>query len=382
LKILVCSANMYPPFRSSGIGNVIFNIVRHLHNAENEIDVCVPVEGDIKLLNENLIKKNINFIYNHYGISVIYLNIYFWYKVKKFIKTNYDTYDIFWLHNPHPLFFRKFDKAIITMHTTHHGILQSGQSDTIFAYLYSKLINTFELDLCINPKMEFIAVSSTVLSELKQLGVKQNNLTYINNGVDVSAFKPANNNKNELREKFNLPKKCRTLLSVGRLIELKQPIKLIETFQLVQEKLDNINLVIIGDGPLFKTIGKIIHENNIKNILLMGYVDEKDKNDLYACSDYYIITSKYEGQPLTLLEAMASGLPCIVSDIPNLRIVEEADCGIIVDFSDKNKAANEIIDYVKHDNSEHGKNARKYAEEYLDWSIIAEKYLEQFEEML
>ena len=114
----------------------------------------------------------------------------------------------------------------------------------------------------------------------------------------------------------------------------------------------------------------------------MGYLDEKDKNDLYACSDYYIMSSKYEGQPLTLLEAMASGLPCIVSDIPNLRIVEEADCGIIVDFSNKEKAAHGIIDYIKQDNSEHGKNARKYAEEHLDWSIIAEKYLRQFENML
>ena len=119
----------------------------------------------------------------------------------------------------------------------------------------------------------------------------------------------------------------------------------------------------------------------MKNVKFLGYVEEEDKPYLYACSDYFIIASKYEGgEPnLTVAEAMASGLPCIVSDIPGLRIVGDANCGIVVDFNDIEKAAEEIIKYLSKDNSDHLENAREYTVNNFDWEIIAERYLEEFQ---
>jgi glycosyltransferase involved in cell wall biosynthesis len=105
-------------------------------------------------------------------------------------------------------------------------------------------------------------------------------------------------------------------------------------------------------------------------------------NEGYACSDYYIMTSKYEGQPLTLLEAMSSGLLLSLSDIPNLEIVEDANCGIIVDFSNIKRAKEEIISYLEEDNSNHSKNVREYALKNLDGGIIAGRYLDEFEKGL
>jgi len=82
-----------------------------------------------------------------------------------------------------------------------------------------------------------------------------------------------------------------------------------------------------------------------------------------------------------LLEAMASGLPCIVSDIPALRIVEEARCGIVVDFNNVETAASQIIEYLGADNTNHPRNAREYAVSNLDWEIIARRYLREFEKL-
>jgi glycosyltransferase involved in cell wall biosynthesis len=93
------------------------------------------------------------------------------------------------------------------------------------------------------------------------------------------------------------------------------------------------------------------------------------------------MTSIYEGQPLTLFEAMASGLPCIVSDIPVLNIVGEAGCGTVVDFQNTEAAAQQITQYLKRDNAENSRNAREYAVNNLDWQIIAGKYLEEFEKL-
>lgn len=184
-----------------------------------------------------------------------------------------------------------------------------------------------------------------------------------------------------LRKKFGIPEDSLVILSLGRLTEVKQPFKLIEVFSVIEKEKKDVSLVIAGEGELLDKTKEFAKQKELKNVISLGYVDEEEKPDLYACSDYYIMSSMYEGLPLTLLEAMASGLPCIVSNIPNLRIVEDARCGIVVDFSNSGKAAERIIEYLGRDSSEHSRNAREYAVENLDWGIIAERYLEEFKKL-
>ena len=185
-----------------------------------------------------------------------------------------------------------------------------------------------------------------------------------------------------LRRKFGIPEDGSIILSLGRLTEAKQPLRLIEVFSAIEKEMKGVTLIIAGKGELLEKTKEFAKQKKLKKVIFLGYVDhEKEAPDLCACSDYYIMTSKYEGQPLTLLEAMASGLPCIVSDIPNLRIVEEANCGIIVNFDDEENASQEIISYLEGDNSEHSNNAREYAVKNLDWKIIAGRYLEEFERL-
>ena len=94
------------------------------------------------------------------------------------------------------------------------------------------------------------------------------------------------------------------------------------------------------------------------------------------------MASKYEGLPLTLLEALASGLPCIVPDIPNIRFIERIKAGIVVDFGSGEKidleSFRDIIQFIRKDNSSCSKNARDYAIKHLDWAIVVESYMKEF----
>jgi len=144
-----------------------------------------------------------------------------------------------------------------------------------------------------------------------------------------------------------------------------------------------ITLVVAGDGELLGGARKLATEKGLNNVRFPGYLDhEKTVPDLYSCSDYYIMTSKFEGQPLTLLEAMASGLPCIASDIPALRVVKQARCGIVVDFNNAEEAASQIIEYLGKDNTNHSRSAREYAVSNLDWEIITKRYLAEFKKLM
>jgi glycosyltransferase involved in cell wall biosynthesis len=231
--------------------------------------------------------------------------------------------------------------------------------------------------LCKNGLL-FTYIDNQLYGELSKIGLKRSNSRLVSNGVDIDKFKPSCD-KTFYKNKNDFSNDDIIFLSIGRLTEQKNPFELIDVFSKINNEMKFSYLIFVGKGELSHELQKYVKSLNLQNnIHFFGYVTLAELLDIYSMSDYYIMSSKYEGQPLTLLEAMASGLPCIVSDIPNLRIVEDANCGIVVDFSDHEKAAHEIIDYINQDNSEHGKNARKYAEEYLDWGIIAEKYLIEF----
>lgn len=361
MRLLVCLTE-YPPIFSSGIGNVAYEVSKKLKERKIETIVCSPTGPDIKLGSALLIQK--------FGIIGL---LYYWYQVSKYFRKN--NFDAVWLHNPLLIRDNPFLRSVITIHTTYYGFSIQGFNPKIY-YKIASIIEKY----CINKlheKAKFTVVDPFVCKELEEMGINTR-INFVPNGVDTKQFKPSNCKK-LLRINFGIPEEDKIILSIGRLTEIKQPLKLIEVFSVIEKKMENVTLVIAGKGELLNEVKKLLKKNDLKKVIFLGYVDQEKKADLYACSDFYIMPSKYEGQPLSLLEAISSGLSCIVSGIPNLKIVEDADCGIIVDFSDNERAAQKIIDYVKKDNSVHSINARKYAENNLDWSIITGKYLKEFE---
>jgi 1,2-diacylglycerol 3-alpha-glucosyltransferase len=266
-----------------------------------------------------------------------------------------------------------FEHQFIGVGTTPHS-----------ADLYKKLVSSLER-YCLVRMGEmtlFTGVGKPVCEELEIIGIPRDRIAYIPNGVNIRQFRPLDDKK-PVRRKFGIPEDDIVLLSVGRLTPAKQPHTMIEVFSHLEKKLGDVTLCIAGNGELLEEDKRSCREKwDCARFFSWGMsITIGIFPDLYACSDYYIMTSKYEGTPLTLLEAMASGLPCIVSGIPSLGFVKNADCGIIVDFTDLSVALAEILGYLKLDCHSHGVNARKFAVNSLDWEIITKSYLRIFQEI-
>ena len=81
--------------------------------------------------------------------------------------------------------------------------------------------------------------------------------------------------------------------------------------------LEKISLVVIGSGPREALLKQYVKEKNIDNVLFLGYKD--NVYDFYNIFDAFLLTSKMEGTPISILEAMSCGLPIYSTDVGEIR---------------------------------------------------------------
>ena len=112
-----------------------------------------------------------------------------------------------------------------------------------------------------------------------------------------------------------LPKK--RILFLARLLREKGVFELVEAFENILTRIDNCELIIAGSGKDYEELTKRVGNNS--SITVVGHVQGKDKIDLYKKSLIYCLPSYTEGLPVSVLEAMAFGLPVITTDIGGLK---------------------------------------------------------------
>lgn len=149
-------------------------------------------------------------------------------------------------------------------------------------------------------------------------------VSVLRNGVDSSRFKKINlTEKQQLRKKLNFSIDKTYFLWVSQDRPKKGLSIVLKAWEKIIEKRTNIELLIIG------TEKKI----DIRQVTTVGRVDNKVLHEYYQIGDYYIFSTLcHEGHPLSLTEAIKSGLTCICSNIdPISEIVHEGDLAILVD---------------------------------------------------
>lgn len=192
----------------------------------------------------------------------------------------------------------------------------------IFTLLLSKLIFLYELTILKSANFVF-----PVTKELFELTEKRNiNNKFLSpNYVDLAKFKGQ-----QSREIDKSNKKIK-LLFVGRFEEEKGLRLLIKSFKILQEKYDNIELTMAGDGTLREWIEDFIKKYNIKNVNLLGMVHHDKLPNIYNSADIFILPSYTEGSPASLIEAMSCGTASIATAVgDSQKIIKNEYNGILI----------------------------------------------------
>jgi glycosyltransferase involved in cell wall biosynthesis len=175
------------------------------------------------------------------------------------------------------------------------------------------------------------------------------------------------------------------LTTVGRLVEQKNHATLLRAFKKVLEKHPETTLIIVGDGPLSDDLKSITKDLDIENsVRFTGYLPSREHvYSVLERSTIGIFSSWYEGFCVAAVEAMAVGLPVVVSDIEVLREVV-GDPGVFADPDDPVAFAEAISDLLQHRKKREklGREAKNRARSEFSIESTARKYSDLYDEIL
>jgi sugar transferase (PEP-CTERM/EpsH1 system associated) len=216
----------------------------------------------------------------------------------------------------------------------------------------------------------YIALSrqlSTYLHE--QIGIDTKRVTEVPNGVDAQRFAPAASKLESRRRLFGaFPDDAIVVGTVGRLEAVKDPLNLVAAVASVCDRhadlRDRLRLVIVGDGSLRSAVAALAAEKGLADkVLLTGMRD--DIPAILAALDLFASPSLAEAFSNTILEAMASGLPVVATDVgENSRLVVDGRTGKIVPPADPESLGAAIAAYCRQPERlrDHGAEARRRVE--------------------
>ena len=137
-------------------------------------------------------------------------------------------------------------------------------------------------------------------------------MVFMRNAIDASHFAYSLEKAQEAKQQFHWEDKI-VIGHVGRFCPQKNHEYLIDIFHAFHKSHANSILALVGEGELFNKIkSKVAALNLTDSVVFMG--KRSDMNQLYWAFDLFLFPSFYEGLPVTLVEAQAAGLPCVISD--------------------------------------------------------------------
>lgn len=220
------------------------------------------------------------------------------------------------------------------------------------------------------------------------LGISSKKIHLIYNGVDTKRFSPENIPPPDLTDFINSNTRSTTVIgTVGRLDPVKNHALLIESFnQIIQQygEKNEIRLIIIGDGPLLSPLKQLAIEKKLSELIWFPGA-RNDIPSLLAAFDLFVLPSIAEGTPMTILEAMATELPVVATDVGGLaEIVSQGRTGTLVPSNNVQALSQAIELYITNNKlgNEHGKQGRESIVNNFSIEKMTQQYCSLYDTVL
>ncbi len=256
---------------------------------------------------------------------------------------------------------------------TQHGWINTDQKLKLYENLDARILKF---------AMKVIVVTQENLDKLKNNNFKKDRVALVDNGIPIGKFQADRNAL--IRAQFNLAPNDIGILIVGRLAEEKGHEIFLKAAAQAVKKTANAKFIIVGDGALRQQLEQLVNE--LKLAPYVGFTGiREDMPAVYASCDILVNASYIEGLPMTILEAMASRLAVIATNVgavPN--VIQDQKNGILIKPGDIDALTAAILQLVEDQNKREqlGQNACDTVCAHYSDALMAEKYKNIYKECI
>lgn len=241
----------------------------------------------------------------------------------------------------------------------------------------------------------YIPLSQHLAGYLAQeIGVPEHRIDCICNGVDTDKFHPASEGGGALpadafAEDATATNDTRIVVgTVGRMEQVKDQMNLARAFVTLltrrPELRSTLRLALIGEGRMRQEVAAYLRDSGLEKLAWLPGA-RNDTAELLRGCDVFVLPSLAEGISNTILEAMASGLPVVATDVGgNRELVQEARTGFLVPASDPGALAEALARYVDDPalRRDHGDSGRRRAEQCFSLDGMVDRYVSVYESVV
>ena len=159
-------------------------------------------------------------------------------------------------------------------------------------------------------------------------------ITLVPNAIDLRRFSPGNADRAQSRKSFGVPLDAKVIAGVGRLNPQKNFSLFLDIAAALAPRFPELRFLLAGEGPEESMLREKVGVLGLTDrIFFAGYV--ADTRQVYAAADILLMPSRFEGLPMTLLEAMAMGLPVVASKLDGIaEVIEDGREGFLIEPTD------------------------------------------------
>ena len=296
-------------------------------------------------------------------------------KMKRWLKDNIVKFDLVHMHK-----FRSYQNILIAYYAKKNNVPFIIQPHGSLPRFEEKKRLKWLFDIIFGKRLlyassKLVALNLKEKKQFESLGVRASSIEIIPNGIKTSEYQNAL--KQDLfREKYNIKKSDLIVLYLGRLHQIKGVDLLIQSYANVLNKTKSSRLVIVGgdDGLLLKLKEQVDSLSLQNAVLFTGSLYGLDKIHALCDADIFVLPSRYEMFPISILEAAACGTAVISTKNCGIEEVVQ-NFGLVVDF-DRKTLADALLTLMNDDEFRFtlGNRGKHLIMENYGWNTILNQY--------